>query len=340
MDRSTQGWVALLLTAGMASASMAQWKNPADNPMPPQVLPPEPASGPLVLGPDLAPEPRNLAPRFIKGWSGTYWFGLDSREDKRDPKRPNESGGMRVQQQIVLTISCVSADDEAGSSFDIRIDEVKLDLQGMGADIFFDSTLAPNPLYNEETNKKINEETPIKSAIKPLIGTSFTVMVDSKGNVVKAVGGQAFEAAQSNPLTSAIFSMTALRTLLEPVVSPTWAPIEKLGVGSTWSRREPVSLSTGKLVVADNYRLQGLSDDAATVTMEGKVIPEVSTSSVRVVGSKRQGLIEVNPANGMLRSYEFQDDMRMAGKAIDDGRELSMLNVRRVKVALREPTTK
>jgi hypothetical protein len=35
----------------------------------------------------------------------------------------------------------------------------------------------------------------------------------------------------------------------------------------------------------------------------------------------------------MLKNYEFQEDLRMTGKAIEDGRELSALTVRRLKIA-------
>lgn len=344
MDRLTHRWVAMCLSAGMASIATAQWKNPADNPAAapavPQVQPPEPASGPIQFGPELPVPPKNLALKFTKGWTRTYWLGLDSREDKRDPKRPNESGELRLQQQLVLTISCVAASEGSESSFDVRIDEVKLDLRSQGASLYFDSTLAPSPLYNEETNKKLSEETPIKSAIKPLIGTSFTVIVDSKGNVVKVVGGQNFEAAQSNPLSSPVFGVSAVRVLLEPVFSPAHVPASAIGVGESWSRRDQVSLATGKVAISDDFRLQTLNDKSATISMEGKVVPEASTSTVRIVGSKRQALIDLDVSNGTLLGFQFQDDLRMSGKAVEDGRELTVLNVRRVKIETRDPASK
>ncbi len=321
----------------VASSALGQWKNPEDRPgaapVLPTVQPPEPASGPLVMGPEMAPAPIALHPRFKKGWTDSLWFGLDVRENKQDSKRPNESGDLRTQQQMVLTLTCITADPGGECSFDVRIDEVKLDLRGRGVNLFFDSTLAPNPVYNEETNKRLAEETPIKSAIKPLIGTSFTIVVDSKGNLVKAVGGQSFEAAQGNPLSSPLFNVNTLRELLEPVLSTARVPARSLGIADRWIFEEPVALATGKVVVADEYVLTGVRDDVALMTMEGKITAEKTDGPVKVVGSRRQGLIEVETGSGMLKNFEFQEDLRMTGKALEDGRELSMLTVRRLKVA-------
>lgn len=317
--------------------ALGQWKNPADRPGAapemPTVQPPEPASGPLEMGPEQAPAPLLLTPRFSKGWTAEMWFGMDVRENKQDSKRPNESGELRTQQQLVLTLTCVAAEPGGESSFEVRIDEVKLDLQGRGASLFFDSTLAPNPIYNEETNKRLAEETPIKSAIKPLIGTSFTIMVDSKGNVMKAVGGQTFEAALANPLSSPIFNINALRELLEPLLTTARVPERPVGLATRWTFDETVALSTGKVVVADEYVLKRISEGVATVELEGKISPERSDGPVRVVGSRRRGLVEVETTAGMLKNYEFQEDVRMSGKALDDGRELSVLTVRRFKIA-------
>lgn len=331
------GLAGVLLAVGMATHAMGQWKNPEDRPgaapTTPTVQPPEPASGPLVMGPEQAPAPVMLHARFKKGWSEELWFGTDMRENKQDSKRPNESGELRTQQQLVLTLTCVSSEPGGESSFEVRVDEVKLDLRGRGANIFFDSTLAPNPVYNEETNKRLAEETPIKSAIKPLIGTTFMIMVDSKGNVVKAVGGQNFEAAQNNPLSSPIFSISTLRELLEPVLTTARVPERPVSLGTQWNFQETVALSTGKVLVADDFVFTRMNNGVATVTMEGKITPENADGPVRVVGSRRQALVEVDVASGMLKNFEFQEDLRMSGKAVDDGRELSMLTVRRLKIA-------
>ncbi|MBU6413831.1 MAG: hypothetical protein KGS45_10170 [Planctomycetes bacterium] len=281
----------------------------------------------------MPPPPVVLTPRFVKGWTQELWFGMDVRENKQDSKRPNESGELRTQQQLVLTLTCLTADPTGECSFEVRIDEVKLDLNGRGANVFFDSTLAPSPVYNEETNKRLAEETPIKSAIKPLIGTSFTILVDSKGNLVRAVGGQAFEAAQGNPLSSAIFNVGALRELLGPVLTTARVPNRPVQLAERWRVEEPVSLSTGKVVIGDEYSLTRLMDGVAVVTMEGKITPEKADAPVKVVGSRRQGLIEVESASGMLKNFEFQEDLRMSGKAIEDGRELTALTVRRLKIA-------
>lgn len=331
----------LVVLAGLNATAAAQWKNPEDRPgatpATPEVQPPEPAAGPMLMGPEQAPEPRNLRPKFTKGWSGLYWFGMDSTDSKRDPKRPNESGSTRFQQQLLMNLTCTTA-DQIETTFEVRIDEIKLDLRGQGADAYFDSTLVANPVYSEETNKKINEETPIKSALKPLIGTSFAVTVDSKGNVIRVSGGQTLQAVQANPLTAEMWSVQTVRGLLEPVLSTAHVPERPVGMGNYWKKNEVLGLQFGKLTVDDEYRVTALGDASSTISMEGKVVPQNSDSAVRVVGSKRQGLFEVETSTGMLKNFEYQDDLRMSGKAIDDGRELTSFTGRRIKVTKREPT--
>lgn len=145
------------------------------------------------------------------------------------------------------------------------------------------------------------------SSLDNLIGKSFYLYLDTKGNIYKTEGFEELGSElKSNEFVKQIFTDTALINSLNMDIHPT-GPV---AMGESWNKTVQINLMNLKLQNNLNYTLEGTSEDIAWINVKGEITGLVDNSDLEMdLKGSQSGTIETDLKSGLISYGEMQTEI-------------------------------
>lgn len=240
----------------------------------------------------------DLRPKFEKGAETRFEMEVTGDSEQK----PDEGAAIKQQVKQTIGVKLVGGDTDAegNTSVSLVYESLKLEVKSDMMNLEFDST---QPETSDEGNM-------LASALRPLIGVTFTLTIDKTGAITKVAGNEAFSSGAISGLTS----VDGIKAGLGPVFT-TRNDDGKAEVGETWSYTDSLPMSPlGPMSIVSNHTLKDVSGNDANIDLTGKITVEANPAmKLKMDEGTYSGKYVWDTAKGMLKSLTIQQKMVMSG---------------------------
>jgi hypothetical protein len=202
--------------------------------------------------------------------------GPTSPSPKGKPGKNEDESKSTTTQDFVLVFRPKSVAENGEATVDVVFESIKMKVESDWMTDEFDSTKPPKPASKQPADplSEFAGTPPLEQALRPLVGETITLTVDSSGNVTKVEGGEKIAALfgqAGGGLPGSPNSGGGAKSLFGSIFT-----IDKTRptarVGDTWTTRDTIDLSlTGPLEMSTTYSVMSARGGRATVGIKGSM---------------------------------------------------------------------
>jgi len=212
-------------------------------------------------------------------------------------------------QHTIELLYKVARSDATGATVTLRVDRIDFSAESLRGNFAWKSTDPRSP--GDASNRAL-------STMKPALGATITIDLDSKGNITRVEnGGVAIPPGDLSDFINIVVGTADVRNRWSSILSPR-KDEQTATVGETWSGEEKLTKPPfGIFIASTNYTLKSANEEQAVITMDGKfsleAAPDAPQKLFDVKESSLTGELVWDRTVGMFKSYEATQRVALKG---------------------------
>ncbi len=234
----------------------------------------------------------NLKPQFESGQTLRYQI------ESGNSVTQSFGAGMETSQNITIAFKVINANED-GTELTATFEKIKMSTSG-AMDLAFDSA---TPADQDTGNE-------LASALRPIVGKSLSIKMDSDGNITELTGDKGLiPAGQMGGFAQAIVGADQNRQLFIQILMPSGTKTSA-STGDKWTNKNVIPVEPmGTLTISTDHTLKGVKAENATIMMDGTItfekgaqVPE--TMPIDLTDASYNGQYVWNHESGSLTSLK------------------------------------